>query len=148
MPLVMAMHEIPYVATATLSHLEDYAKKLVKAREAAKEGFAYIHVFCPCVPGWKIGTDASIQVCRDAVKTNYFPLWEMEDGVYRITQKVKEPKPIGELTATIGKFKHLRAEELAILQAQVDQRFRTLQALCAGSEEHAGGARGGERGVV
>jgi pyruvate/2-oxoacid:ferredoxin oxidoreductase beta subunit len=140
MPLVMAMHEIPYVATATLSHLEDYAKKLVKAREAAKEGFAYIHVFCPCVPGWRIGTDASIQVCRDAVKTNYFPLWEMEDGLYRITQKVKEPKPIGELTSTIGKFKHLNAEELAILQAQVDQRFRVLQALCAGSAEPAGAA--------
>ena len=92
MPLVMAMHDIPYVATATLSHLEDYAKKLVKAKEAAKEGFAYIHVFCPCVVGWKIPVDASIQVCRDAVRTNYFPLWEMEDGVYRITQKVKDPQ--------------------------------------------------------
>ena len=57
MPLVMAMHDIPYVATATLSHLEDYAKKLVKAKEAAKEGFAYIHVFCPCVVGWKIPVD-------------------------------------------------------------------------------------------
>ena len=33
MPLVMSMHDIPYVATATLSHLEDYAKKLTKARE-------------------------------------------------------------------------------------------------------------------
>ncbi len=102
MPLVMAMHEIPYVATATLSHLEDYAKKLVKAKEAAKEGFAYIHVFCPCVVGWRIPVDASIQVCRDAVRTNYFPLWEMEDGVYRITQKVKDPKPVGDLTSTIG----------------------------------------------
>ena len=37
MPLVMSMHDIPYVATATLSHLEDYAKKLVKAREMSKK---------------------------------------------------------------------------------------------------------------
>ena len=93
--MVMAMHDIPYVATATLSHLEDYAKKLVKAKEKAKEGFAYLHVFCPCVVGWKTPTDASIEVCRDAVRTNYFPLWEMEDGVYRITQKVKDPRPVG-----------------------------------------------------
>jgi pyruvate/2-oxoacid:ferredoxin oxidoreductase beta subunit len=133
LPLVMAMHDIPYVATGTLSHLEDYAKKLVKARETAKRGFAYVHVFCPCVVGWKIPPDASIQVCRDAVKTNYFPLWEMQDGVYRITQKVKDPKPIGELTSTLGKFRHMKAEDLAILQAQVDHRFQVLQALCAGS---------------
>jgi len=131
LPLVMAMHDIPYVATATLSHLEDYAKKLVKAKEKAKEGFAYIHVFCPCVVGWKIPVDSSITVCRDAVKTNYFPLWEMEDGVCHMTQTVKQPKPVGELTKTVGKFKHLREDDLAVLQGQVDHRFRMLQALCA-----------------
>ena len=131
LPLVMAMHDIPYVATATLSHLEDYAKKLVKAKEKAKEGFAYIHVFCPCVVGWKIPVDSSITVCRNAVKTNYFPLWEMEDGVCHMTQAVKQPKPVGELTRTVGKFKHLREDDLAVLQGQVDHRFRMLQALCA-----------------
>jgi pyruvate ferredoxin oxidoreductase beta subunit/phenylglyoxylate dehydrogenase beta subunit len=90
-------------------------------------------VFAPCVVGWKIPVDSSIQVCRDAVRTNYFPLWEMEDGVYRITQKVRDPRPVGELTSTVGKFKHMKPDELAVLQAQVDQRFRVLQALCAGS---------------
>ena len=29
LPLIMAMHGVPYVATATLSHLEDFAKKLL-----------------------------------------------------------------------------------------------------------------------
>lgn len=134
MPMVMAMHDIPYVATATLSHLEDYAKKLVKAKEKAKEGFVYLHVFCPCVVGWKIPTDASIQVCRDAVRTNYFPLWEQEDGALRITQKVNNPKPIVELTKTLGKFKHLKEDQLAILQGQVDKRFKVLQALAEASE--------------
>ena len=138
MPLVMAMHDIPYVATATLSHLEDYAKKLVKAKEKAKEGFVYLHVFCPCVVGWRIPVDSSIQVCRAAVKTNYFPLWEVEDGDYRITHPVKDPKPVGELTTTLGKFKHLRDEDLAILQGQVDQRFRVLQALCAAPSRASG----------
>lgn len=131
MPLVMAMHDIPYVATATLSHLEDFAKKLVKAKAHAKEGFVYLHVFCPCVPGWKIPEDASIEVCRLAVRTNYFPLWEMESGLFRITQKVASQRPIEELTKFLGKFKHLNEMELAILQAQVDQRLRMLNALCA-----------------
>jgi len=133
MPMVMAMHDIPYVATATLSHLEDYAKKLVKAKEKATEGFVYLHVFAPCVPGWRISSDASIQVCREAVRTNYFPLWEAEDGLFSITHKVTNPKPVSELVSLLGKFKHLREEEIHMLQKQIDRRLKTLQALCAAS---------------
>ncbi len=130
MPLVMSMHDIPYVATATLSHMDDYAKKLVKAKEKSKEGFAYVHVFCPCVVGWRIPVDSSIQICRAAVRTNFFPLWESVDGEYKITQKVSKPKPIQEMTKLIGKYKHLNEEDLAHLQGQVDKRLRVLDALC------------------
>lgn len=131
MPMIMSMHDIPYVATASLSHLEDWAKKLVKAKEKSREGFVYLHVFCPCLVGWRIPMDMSIQVCRAAVRTNYFPLWEAEDGRYRITQKVNKPKPIQELTQMIGKFKHLNEENTEILQQMVNKRFKILQTLCA-----------------
>ncbi len=137
LPLVMSMHDIPYVATATLSHLEDYAQKLEKAKEKSKEGFVYLHVFCPCLVGWKIPMDASIQVCRAAVRTNYFPLWESENGNYRLTQKVAKPKPVEEFTKLMGKFKHLGSEELAVLQGMVDKRFGIVQALCAASQKAA-----------
>jgi pyruvate/2-oxoacid:ferredoxin oxidoreductase beta subunit len=135
MPMVMAMHECSYVATATLSHLDDYAKKLAKAKEKAKEGFCYLHVFCPCTVGWKVPPDASIAVCREAVRTNYFPLWECEDSRFTLTHHVKDPKPVGELLSMIGKFKHLREPDIAVLQQQVDRRYRTLQALCEGTTE-------------
>ena len=128
--MVMAMHDIPYVATATLSHLEDYARKLQKAREKVKEGFVYLHVFCPCLVGWKIPMDSSIQVCRSAVRTNYFPLWEAENGTFRVTQPVNKPKPVHELIKLIGKFKHLSDENIAVLQTQADKRFTILKALC------------------
>jgi pyruvate/2-oxoacid:ferredoxin oxidoreductase beta subunit len=137
LPMIMSMHDIPYVATATLSHLEDYAQKLVKAKEKSKEGFVYLHVFCPCLVGWKIPMDASIQVCRAAVRTNYFPLWESENGQYRITQKVAKPKPIEELTKLMGKFKHMGSEELAVLQKMVDKRFGIVQALCEATQQAA-----------
>ena len=133
LPMVMSMHDIPYVATATMSHLEDYAKKLAKAKEKVKEGFVYLHVFCPCLVGWKMPMDSSIQVCRTAVRTNYFPLWESENGTYRITQTVKKPKAVSELTKLIGKFKHLTDENQSILQKQVDKRFTILNALCKGT---------------
>ena len=133
MPMVMAMHDIPYVATATLSHLDDYAKKLTRARELARTGFVYLHVFTPCNVGWKTPTDAAIEVCRTAVKTNYFPLWEAENGEFRITYKVRNPKPVSELTSLLGKFKHLNADEIAALQAQVDKRFKVVHTLCQSS---------------
>jgi pyruvate/2-oxoacid:ferredoxin oxidoreductase beta subunit len=130
LPMIMSMHNIPYVATATLSHLEDYAQKLTKAKEKSKEGFAYVHVFCPCLVGWKIPMDSSIQVCRAAVRSNFFPLWECEDGQYRITQKVNKPKPVSEFTKLMGKYRHMDTAMLATLQQQVDRRVKTLQALC------------------
>jgi len=47
-PLIMAMHHIPYVATATLSNMDDFVRKLLKAVEKKQEGFVYLHVFTPC----------------------------------------------------------------------------------------------------
>ncbi|MBN1907973.1 MAG: pyruvate synthase subunit PorB [Deltaproteobacteria bacterium] len=131
MPMIMAMHDIPYVATATLSHLEDYAKKLTKAKEMVKQGFVYLHVFCPCTVGWKVKPDSSITVCRAAVQSNYFPLWEVGNGAYRITQPVAKPKPINEMLKLIGKFNHLKDQEISVLQQQSDNRFSILQALCS-----------------
>lgn len=128
--LIMAMHRIPYVATATLSHLEDFAKKLLKAKEKKNEGFVYIHVFSPCPPGWRIEDDSAIQVCRMAVRTNYFPLWEAENGKFRFTHKTDNPKPIQEFTRLMGRFSHLKEEDLAKLQQLVNERFDLIKSLC------------------
>ena len=130
MPMVMAMHDIPYVATATLSHLEDYAKKLVKAKELSRQGFVYLHVFTPCNVGWKTPTDATIDVCRTAVRTNYFPLWEAEHGQFRITHQVRKPLPVSALTGMLGKFKHLADDQVSSLQAMVDKRYQVVKSLC------------------
>lgn len=128
--LIMAMHRIPYVATATLSHLEDFAKKLLKAKEKKNEGFVYIHVFSPCPPGWRIEDDSAIQVCRMAVRTNYFPLWEAENGKFRFTHKTDNPRPIQEFTRLMGRFSHLKEEDLAKLQQLVNERFDLIKSLC------------------
>lgn len=135
MPMIMAMHNVPYVATASVSHLADYAKKLQKAKEAAKTGFAYLHVFTPCLVGARIASDASITYARDAVKNNYFPLWEAEYKEFRITQKVSKPKPIRDMIKSVGKYKHMSDQEIDDLQAHVDKKMKILQGLCALSEE-------------
>jgi pyruvate/2-oxoacid:ferredoxin oxidoreductase beta subunit len=129
LPLIMALHPVAYVATATLSNMEDYAKKLLKAKEKSKEGFAYVHVFAPCIIGFRIGTDAAIQVCRMAVRTNYFPLWEMENGQFRITAPVESPRPIQEYLSLCGKFSHFKEDDTAEFQKIVDDRFKMIKSL-------------------
>jgi pyruvate/2-oxoacid:ferredoxin oxidoreductase beta subunit len=134
LPVIMSMHPVAYVATATLSHMEDYARKLLKAKEKRKEGFVYLHVFSPCPVGWRLASDAAIKVCRAAVRTNYFPLWEMENNEYRFTVKVEDPRPVQDFTSLIGKYSHFKTEDIARFQDAVDERYETILSLVEKSE--------------
>jgi pyruvate/2-oxoacid:ferredoxin oxidoreductase beta subunit len=128
MPLIMADHGIPYTATATVSHLEDYARKLEKAREV-KDGLVYIHIFSPCYTGWRAAEDSSVEMCRMAVETNYFPLWECERGEYRLNYVPEHPLPIEEFTRLMGRFSHLREDQMKAFQKMVDDRFNLIESL-------------------
>jgi phenylglyoxylate dehydrogenase beta subunit len=129
MPLLMAMHDIPYVATATLSNLEDFAAKLLKAKEAKKHGLAYIHLYTPCPTGWKLAPDSTIEMCRNAVESNFFPLWEAENGNIRFTYESKEAKPLDSFIKMARKFSHLNDEDIQVLQEQTEKRFARLKKL-------------------
>lgn len=129
MPLVMAFHGIPYVATATVAFLEDYFQKLAKAKEAVKEGLVYIHLLVPCPTGWRAPADSVIELSRMAVETNYFPLWETEGGKFRLTYRPREPKPVREFTKMMGRFSHLDGDGLQKLQEFTNSRFALIEAL-------------------
>jgi pyruvate/2-oxoacid:ferredoxin oxidoreductase beta subunit len=91
------------------------------------------------VIGFKIASDLAIQTCRLAVRTNYFPLWEMEDGKFRMTQTVNEPLPIQDYLKLVGKFSHFNEEDIKGFQEAVNDRFATVKALCdlsASKEPH------------
>jgi phenylglyoxylate dehydrogenase beta subunit len=128
MPLIMAAHDIPYVATATIGFPEDYAKKLKKAM-AIKDGLSYIHLFTPCPTGWRAPPESGIDICRLAVETNSFPLWEYERGGYRFTHHVRNEKPVSEYLRLMRKYSHLKEAEIEEIQQQVNERFEVVQAL-------------------
>ena len=135
-PLLMAFHGIRYVATATFGYLEDFVQKLLKAK-SIKDGMVYIHLLSPCPAGWRFDPSDTIQVSKMAVDTNYFPLWEMEKGNWRLTYQVKNPKPIQEFTKLMGRFSHLRDEDYESLQDMVDSRLRLIERLVRISEEES-----------
>lgn len=128
-PLLLAQHDTAYTATATLGYMQDLVDKVLKAKEAVKKGFAYIHVLAPCPTGWLYAPEKGIEVSKVAVKTNYFPLWEAEYGKYKLTHIEKERKPISEYTKYMKKFAHMTEEELGILQYCVDKKYQKIEQL-------------------
>jgi pyruvate/2-oxoacid:ferredoxin oxidoreductase beta subunit len=127
--LKMAMNKIPYTATATLSDLDDLAKKLLKAKKAKERGFCFLHVFAPCPTGWGANPADTIEICRRAVKSNYFPLWEAENGRIRMTKTVKKPKPVSTYTELMKKFSHMTEADMEILQNDVEYEYCLLGGL-------------------
>jgi phenylglyoxylate dehydrogenase beta subunit len=131
MPLIMVTHRCEYVATASIAYLDDFYRKLDKAMGASKKGMAYLHVFSPCVSGWRYDTSMTIEVQRMAVETNYFPLWEYENekGRIRFTHKTDDGTPVERYLSMLGKFRHLNAGEIAHIQKTTDERIRLLKSL-------------------
>jgi len=128
-PLLMAGHDIAYTATATFGYMQDLVNKILKAKEAVKHGFAYIHVLAPCPTGWLYAPEKGIEITKAAVNTNYFPLWEAEYGKYKFTHVEKERKPINEYTKYMRKFAHMDNEEISILQNFVDKDYKKIERL-------------------
>lgn len=127
-PLIMAMHHIPYVATANIAYPYDYGAKLQKAMRV-KDGFVYIHLLCPCVSGWRFESDMTMEINRMAVESNAFPLWEADHGKFRITKRVAFARPVKDYLQLQGRFRHLTDSEISEIQQMTNRRFKELEAL-------------------
>ena len=118
MPLIIAAHRVPYVATASLAYMDDFMKKLAKARQM--RGFRYIHVYTPCPTSWRFPPEKMIHVSRLGVTTGIFTLYEIEDGKLKITVKPDKFKPVAEYLKLQGRFSHLTDEDIEKIQKDVD----------------------------
>ena len=65
-----------------------------------------------------------------AVKCGAVVMYEVEDGVCRITRKVKRRIPVKDYLALQGRFRHLLHDDEAVagIQAGVDRQFEDLVA--------------------
>jgi pyruvate/2-oxoacid:ferredoxin oxidoreductase beta subunit len=134
LPLIMAVHEIPYVATACISYPYDFERKLQRTIQV-KDGLAYIHLHSPCPAGWRIPSEKGIEIGRLAVETNFFPLWEMEKRIYRFTVEVKEPKPLELFLKQMGKYDHLTRNQVKEMKRTLEERYGTLKSLINQSQQ-------------
>ena len=130
---IMVAHNIPYVAQSTPFHWKDLASKVEKA--LAVDGPAFINVLMPCTVGWGFDQSMGMELCKQAVEANFWPLYEVENGQYKLTKKPLEDRtPIADWMKQQVRFKHLfkpgNEERLAQCQQWVDDEFAKLMKLC------------------
>lgn len=112
LPRILMAHEIPYLATASASYVEDLFRKVQRAKTI--RGSKYIEIHIPCAPGWRFPMDKTIEIGRLAVESGAWALFEYENGELtfngrskRILEGQVEPKPIEDYMKTQGRFRHL-----------------------------------------
>ena len=122
---IMAGHRIPYAATANVAFPEDFIEKMKKAKEI--KGTKFIHILCPCPPGWKIADDLSIKIARLAADTKAFPLFEVENGIKYTINYQPKGLPVEEYLKPQRRFVHLKDEDIKKIQQTIDFEWELLQ---------------------
>lgn len=122
---IVASHNIPYVAQAVVGNWADLVKKTQKA--LSFDGPSFINVLSPCPLGWGFEAGNTIKMGRLAFETAFWPLYEIEEGNYKIT-KIKEKKPIIEFIKAQARFKHLleRDDIISEVQKRIDKNYDEL----------------------
>jgi pyruvate ferredoxin oxidoreductase beta subunit len=127
MPLIMAAHKIPYIATLSPSYPTDFIEKFQKAKEI--RGTKYLHILVPCPPGWRTDPSISVEMGRLAVQTGSWTLFEIEKGIFTIStlsaqflDKTKR-KPVQNYLEKQGRFRHLTPQEINRIQLKIDETW-------------------------
>lgn len=130
MPLIMAMHDIPYMATASPAYMPDLIRKLEKAK-TIKDGLVYIHIYNSCATGWGYDSEKSIEIARKGVQSRFMPIYEVENGKFKLNVDVKNPLPLRDYLSSMKKYKHVSEEQIAELQEYIDKKWENLKILCS-----------------
>jgi pyruvate ferredoxin oxidoreductase beta subunit len=121
-------HNVPYAAQASAHNPRDFMAKVQRALEI--DGPTFINILAPCHRGWRCKVEEAVLMARLAVETCYWPIFEVDHGVWKISYKPKEKKPLVEWLKPQGRFAHLfkpgNEGILADLQAEVDRKWADL----------------------
>ena len=128
---IMAAHGVPYVATASVGHLDDLRRKVAKAK--AMRGLRLITLLIPCLDGWGLADDGALGAARLAVASGAFPLLEVEDGVRWTVNSAAPTRPVADYLALQRRYRNLPAADVAALQGEIDEGWaRLVQRAAAG----------------
>jgi pyruvate ferredoxin oxidoreductase beta subunit len=125
---IVKAHGVKYLAQANVAYRNDLKMKAKKA--LATDGPSFLLVMQPCTNNWKYPTSEYVHYGKMATETNYWPLYEIEEGKYKINYTVKERRPIEDFLKGQGRFKHLFTSEnkkvIETMQGMVDEEWDKL----------------------
>ena len=127
---IMVKHNIPYVAqSALIGNLKDLYEKSEKA--IYTKGPTYMSVLSPCPRGWGYPTEDLQTISKLAVDTCFWPLYEVENGKYKITYRPAKKLPVEEFLKLQRRFRHMfkPGNEWMIedLQKEIDKKWDYLE---------------------
>ncbi|MBQ9443829.1 MAG: pyruvate ferredoxin oxidoreductase [Lachnospiraceae bacterium] len=130
---IMVSHGSPYVAQTTLvGNLKDFHEKAHRA--IYTEGPTFVNVLTPCPRGWQYPSENLIEICKAAVDTCVWPMYEVVEGEYRLTYEPAKKLPVEEFMRLQGRFAHCfkPGNEWTIEAAQsyVDRKWEELLSKC------------------
>jgi pyruvate ferredoxin oxidoreductase beta subunit len=134
---IMVAHGIPYVAQASPHDPRDLVRKAAKAINTP--GPAFLNIISPCPRGWRSDGASSIELAREAVNTCYWPLFEVENGVYHLDYRPLRKEPVRPWLKKQGRFGHLfkpgNEHVMAALQDWIDGEWDALLEKCGEPSE-------------
>ena len=123
---IMAAHRIPYAATLSINHREDFLRKVRYARSV--KGFKFLLMLSPCPTGWKSEPDQSTELVDLAVRSGLFPLYEIFEGCrYRINQR-PDSTAVDSYISQQKRFRQLWGDA-SVIQSFIDAQWRYLDGM-------------------
>jgi len=127
MAAIAAAHNIPYVATSCSSYPFDIMEKIEKAKKV--KGPSYIHILSVCPTGWRCPSNSTIKMGRLAAETGIFPIYEIENGEYKLNIDYPKLRPVEDYLKAQGRFRHLGKEQIAEIQERVNEEYNKIKML-------------------
>ncbi|EGR54241.1 hypothetical protein FVAG_03055, partial [Fusobacterium varium ATCC 27725] len=88
----------------------------------------------PCPRGWRYEGEDLMEMCKLAVETCYWPLFEVINGEWKLSYRPKVKLPVEEFLKKQGRFKHLFKPEnrhiIDRIQKDVDLKWERLLKRC------------------
>ena len=121
---IIAAHDIPYAATATVGYLQDYINKVEKASKI--RGTKFIHVIAPCPTGWGVKTDETVDVAKEIVDTGLWYLAEYENGEFTLNHKPESFSSVENYLKRQARFRHLTDDDIQAITAGRDSKWEHI----------------------